>query len=93
MATTVDTIEPVDYLVVESPIPDPPAAPVGVAGPGRRGLVRILDLVVLRKEQDGLMMVLELTDVDGRTANSTSPSSRAPPPASSTASTSRRRLP
>src|SRR5215207_5055507 len=30
-----------------------------------RGLVRILDLIVLRKEQDGSTTVLELADIDG----------------------------
>jgi len=29
------------------------------------GLVRILDLIVLRKEQDGSVTVLELADIDG----------------------------
>jgi hypothetical protein len=66
MSDDLDTIGPVDYLVVEFP------DTLFTGGPLRRlldlvdgGLIRILDLVVLRKEQDGSVTVLELADVDG----------------------------
>lgn len=57
---------PIDYMVVEFP-------PGGVTGRGLpvlvdlvdRGIIRILDLVVLRKEADGSITEAEITDLDG----------------------------
>lgn len=65
--TDVDVLGPVDYLVIEFPvdkanfkgeIADELTALV------ERGLVRVLDLVLLRKEDDGSVEVAELEDVD-----------------------------
>jgi len=57
---------PVDYIVVEFP----DARVTGDVAPRLvelvdRGVVRILDLVFLRKEPDGSVIALELADVDG----------------------------
>lgn len=59
-------IGPIDYLVVEFP-------PGGATGEGLpllvdlvdRDVIRILDLVVVRKEADGSVTEAELTDLDG----------------------------
>jgi hypothetical protein len=61
-----DAMGPVDYLVVEFP----DARVTGDALPRLvdlvdRGVVRILDLVFLRKEPDGSVTGLEIADVDG----------------------------
>ncbi len=62
-----DVLGPVDYLVVEFP-----ADKANFSGEMAaelksltdRGLVRVLDLVLLRKEADGSVEVAELADVD-----------------------------
>jgi Family of unknown function (DUF6325) len=66
MADDLDHMGPIDYLVVEFP---------GNRMTGRafpllvdlvdRGIVRILDLVFVRKEIDGSVVGLELTDLNG----------------------------
>lgn len=66
MADDLDLMGPIDYLVVEFP---------GNRMTGRafpllvdlvdRGLIRILDLVFVRKETDGSVVGLELKDLDG----------------------------
>lgn len=66
MADDMDSMGPIDYLVVEFP---------GNRMNGRifpqlaelvdKGLVRILDLAFIRKETDGSVAGLELTDIDG----------------------------
>lgn len=66
MADDLDQMGPIDYLVVEFP---------GNRMTGGmfpllldlvdRGLVRILDLALVRKETDGSVSGLELSDVDG----------------------------
>jgi hypothetical protein len=63
-----DTTEvgPVDYLVIEFP-------PGGRSGEGLpllldlvdRGIVRILDLLAVRRDADGTVRAAELTDLDG----------------------------
>jgi hypothetical protein len=63
-----DTTEvgPVDYLVIEFP-------PGGTSGEGLpllldlvdRGIVRILDLLAVRRDADGTVRAAELTDLDG----------------------------
>jgi hypothetical protein len=60
-----DSMGPVDYLVVEFP----DARLVGNTVPGivdlvDRGIVRILDLVFLRKEADGSVTCIEIADLD-----------------------------
>ncbi|HEX7536614.1 MAG TPA: DUF6325 family protein [Dermatophilaceae bacterium] len=66
MAEEVDEMGPIDYLVVEFP----GNKMTGEAFPllvdlVDRGLVRILDLVFVRKEEDGSVAGLELADLDG----------------------------
>lgn len=64
-----DEIEmgPIDYLVVEWPKESPPT---GEAFPYLvdlvdRGIVRILDLAFVEKDEDGNVLALEVTDFDG----------------------------
>lgn len=66
MADDLDHMGPVDYLVVEFP----GNRMTGKAFPllvdlVDRGLIRILDLVFVRKESDGSVAGLELSDIDG----------------------------
>jgi hypothetical protein len=66
MADDLDQIGPIDYLVVEFP----GNRMTGEAFPllvdlVDRGLVRILDLVFVRKDADGSVVGLELKDFDG----------------------------
>jgi Family of unknown function (DUF6325) len=66
MADDLDQMGPIDYLVVEFP----GNQMTGEAFPllvdlVDRGLVRILDLVFVRKDIDGSVVGLELSDLDG----------------------------
>ncbi len=61
----VDQLGPVDWLVVEFP----GKQPTGQIAPHLvdlvdRGLIRVLDLLVLQKETDGTLNVSELSDLD-----------------------------
>jgi hypothetical protein len=66
-ASELDVLGPVDYLVVEFPV-DKANFSGEMAAELRslvdRELVRVLDLVILRKEPDGSVEVAELADVD-----------------------------
>jgi hypothetical protein len=66
-ASELDVLGPVDYLVVEFPA-DEANFSGEMAAELRslvdRELIRVLDLVILRKEPDGSVEVAELTDVD-----------------------------
>jgi hypothetical protein len=66
MSDETHTMGPVDYIVVEFP----DARTTGDALPRLvdlvdRGIVRILDLVFLRKEADGSVVGIEVADLDG----------------------------
>jgi hypothetical protein len=66
MSADVDDLGPIDYLVVEFP----GARLRGEAMPllvdlVDRGIVRVLDLVFIRKEPDGSVVVLEISDLYG----------------------------
>lgn len=66
MADDLDQMGPIDYLVLEFP----GNRMTGEAFPllvdlVDRGVFRILDLVFVRKEIDGSVVGLELTDLDG----------------------------
>jgi hypothetical protein len=66
MADDLDQMGPIDYLVLEFP----GNRMTGEAFPllvdlVDRGIVRILDLVFVRKETDGSVVGLALTDLDG----------------------------
>src|SRR4051812_36326178 len=65
MSTDIDELGPVDYLVVEFP----GSKFNGEIGPALLelvddGIVRVLDLVVIRKESDGSIDALELSDLE-----------------------------
>ncbi len=62
---TVDELGPVDYLVVEFPGSEfnGEIAPE-LSDLVDRGLVRVLDLVMLKKDSDGSLEALELSDVE-----------------------------
>jgi Family of unknown function (DUF6325) len=66
MADDLDQMGPIDYLVLEFPgnrmTGEAFALLVDLVD---RGVVRILDLVFVRKEIDGSVVGLELTDLDG----------------------------
>ena len=57
---------PVDYLIVEWPAgTQPTGAGLNVLGDlTSRGLIRVLDLVFVQKEEDGRVSGLALTDID-----------------------------
>jgi hypothetical protein len=66
MNEDLDAVGPIDFLVVEFP----GARLTGEALPllldlVDRGIVRILDLVFIRKDADGSVVVLEIADLDG----------------------------
>jgi Family of unknown function (DUF6325) len=66
MSDDFDQAGPIDYLVVEFP----GNRMTGEAFPllidlVDRGLIRILDLVFVRKDQDGSVVAIALTDLDG----------------------------
>jgi hypothetical protein len=66
MSEDLDAVGPIDFLVVEFP----GARLTGEAMPllldlVDRGIVRILDLVFIRKDADGSVVVLEIADLDG----------------------------
>jgi len=65
MDVSVDELGPVDWFVIEFP----GKKPTGEVAPFLtdlidRGLVRLLDLLVLEKEEDGTLLVAELSDLD-----------------------------
>jgi hypothetical protein len=66
MSEDLDQAGPIDYLVVEFP----GNRMTGEAFPllidlVDRGLIRILDLVFVRKDQDGSVVAIAVTDLDG----------------------------
>ena len=66
MTETIDQLGPVDWLVVEFPGPDYGRGQVAphLQALVDRGLVRVLDLVFLRKDQDGTLEMGEISDLD-----------------------------
>jgi len=65
VADDIEEMGPIDWILVEFSGP-----PTGAAAPYlldlvERGLIRILDLVLVNKDADGTLTVLELADVDG----------------------------
>lgn len=61
----IEEMGPVDWILVEFDGP-----PTGAAAPHlldlvERGLIRILDLLVVNKDDDGTLTILELADLDG----------------------------
>jgi hypothetical protein len=66
MAETVDQLGPVDWLVVEFPGTDYGKGQVApyLQDLVDRGLVRVLDLVFLRKNEDGALEAAEVSELD-----------------------------
>lgn len=65
MTDDIEEMGPIDWLLVEFSGP-----PTGAAAPYlldlvERGLIRILDLIVVNKDDDGTITILELADLDG----------------------------
>ena len=66
---SIDELGPVDYLVVEFPgsnftgeiMPE-------MVDLVERGVVRVLELVVIKKDEDGSFEAFEFDDIDGRCA-------------------------
>lgn len=67
MGDELDIMGPVDYIVVEFPDTRRMTGEAfqRLVDLVDGGLVRVLDLVVLRKEQDGAVTVVEIADLDG----------------------------
>ena len=64
-STDLDTLGPVDWIVVEFPGArfDGSMMPL-IVDLEERGIVRVLDLVVLKKDADGSIEMFELTDLE-----------------------------
>ena len=66
MRDELDTMGPVDYLVVEFPEAQVPSEVLSrLVDLVDLGIVRILDLAFVRKDVDGSMIGLEVADLDG----------------------------
>jgi Family of unknown function (DUF6325) len=65
-AHELDQMGPVDFVVIEFPdgVPKGEAAPL-LVDLVDRGIIRVLDLMVIVKDQDGTVRGLEITDLDG----------------------------
>lgn len=63
--TDVDHLGPIDYLVVEFPADRPPdgSALPHLVDLVDRGIIRVLDLAFLRREADGSVVGLDISDV------------------------------
>ena len=71
MTETIDELGPVDWLVVEFP----GSRFNGEIAPAlrdlvQRDLIRVLDLLILKKDQDGSLEAFELSDLDPSEAGS-----------------------
>ena len=66
MAETVDQLGPVDWLVVEFPGPDFGKGQIApyLEDLVERDLVKVLDMVFLRKTDDGTLEMAEISDLD-----------------------------
>ena len=88
MGESVDVLGPVDWVVVEFPGSKfkGEMAPI-LDDLVTRGLIRILDLLVLKKDDDGSLEAFELSDLDdsecGRREARLTGQIRDPPPCSS----------
>lgn len=64
--TDIDELGPIDYLIVEFPAdrtPDGSALPY-LVDLVDRGIIRIIDLTFVKKEQDGSVVIMTLEDLD-----------------------------
>lgn len=65
MADDIEEMGPIDWILIEFSGP-----PTGAAAPYLldlvdRGLIRIIDLVLVNKDAEGALTILELADIDG----------------------------
>jgi Family of unknown function (DUF6325) len=65
VADDIEEMGPIDWILIEFSGP-----PTGAAAPYLldlvdRGLIRIIDLVVVNKDAEGTLTILELADIDG----------------------------
>ena len=65
MSDDIEEMGPIDWILIEFSGP-----PTGAAAPYLldlvdRGLIRIIDLVVVNKDAEGTLTILELADIDG----------------------------
>ena len=65
MSDDIEDMGPIDWILIEFSGP-----PTGAAAPYlldlvERGLIRILDLVLVNKDTDGTLTILEMADLDG----------------------------
>jgi hypothetical protein len=66
MSDELESIGPVDYLVVEFPLGHVPGEALArLVDLVDHGVVHILDLIFIRKDPDGTVVGLELSDLDG----------------------------
>ncbi len=65
MTDDIEEMGPIDWILIEFSGP-----PTGAAAPHLidlvdRGLIRIIDLLVVNKDEDGTLTIMELADIDG----------------------------
>ncbi len=65
MTDDIEEMGPIDWILIEAKGP-----PTGAAAPYlldlvERGLIRIIDLLLVNKDAEGTLTVLELADIDG----------------------------
>lgn len=63
--TDIDELGPIDWILVEFPGPPTGAVAPHLMNLVERGLIRVLDLVMVVKDDDGNVDVMELSDLDG----------------------------
>jgi Family of unknown function (DUF6325) len=65
MNDDLEEMGPIDWILVEFSGPPSGAAAPHLLDLVERGLVRILDLVIVNKDEDGEITLMEVTDLDG----------------------------
>ena len=83
MAETLDELGPVDWIVVEFPGPDFGKGQIApfLEDLVNRDLVRVLDMVFLRKTEDGTLETAEISDIGVWTIPGATTYARIPSPA------------
>jgi Family of unknown function (DUF6325) len=65
MNDDLEEMGPIDWILVEFSGPPSGAAAPHLLDLVERGLIRILDLVIVNKDEDGAITLMEVTDLDG----------------------------
>jgi Family of unknown function (DUF6325) len=65
MNDDLEEMGPIDWILVEFSGPPSGAAAPHLLDLVERGLIRILDLVIVNKDEDGEITLMEVTDLDG----------------------------